>query len=169
MMIRRVRPDEWESLRDVRLAALADSPDAFAVTLVEERDADDAHWRSWITGEGWDGAVATFVADDAGTLLGMAVGFHPDDEPGVVHLFAMWVTAERRKEGIGRSLVEAVVTWTGEHPGVDRVVLRVTETNADAARFYGSCGFVVTGHDPEPLREGSALWTRRMERLISRV
>jgi RimJ/RimL family protein N-acetyltransferase len=81
----------------------------------------------------------------------------------------MWVTSERRNEGIGRSLVEAVVAWTGEHPEVDRVVLRVTETNADAARFYGSCGFVVTGHDPEPLREGSALWTRRMQRLISRV
>jgi GNAT superfamily N-acetyltransferase len=169
MLIRRARPDDWEALRHVRLGALADSPDAFAVTLAEERDADEAHWRSWITGEGWDGAVATFVADDGGTLLGMATGHRPADEPSVTWLFAMWVRPDRRGAGIGRSLVEAVVAWAAEHPGVDRVLLRVTETNVDGARFYGSCGFVDTGHAPEPLREGSAWWTRRMQRSISRV
>ncbi len=169
MLIRRARAGDWEALREVRLAALADSPDAFAVTLDEERDGDEAHWLSWITGEGWDGAVATFVADDAGTLVGMATGFRPDDELEVVHLFAMWVTPERRTEGIGRSLVDAVVAWALEHPGIERVVLRVTETNVDAARFYASCKFEDTGEPSEPLRDGSELSTRRLERSIVRV
>jgi GNAT superfamily N-acetyltransferase len=169
MRIRRAEADRWEALRDLRLAALADSPDAFGSVLEEERDADEARWRGWITGEGWGGPVATFVADDDGTLIGMATGHRPADEPSVAWLFAMWVRPDRRGEGIGRSLVDAVVAWAAEVPEVDRVVLRVTETNVDAARFYGSCDFVDTRLPPEPLREGSVLSTRRMQRLISRV
>jgi RimJ/RimL family protein N-acetyltransferase len=169
MRIRRAEAGGWEALRALRLAALADSPDAFASTLEEERDADEAHWLSWITGERWGGPVATFVADDDGTLIGMATGHRPVDEPSVAWLFAMWVRPDRRGEGIGRSLVDAVVAWAGEDPGIDRLVLLVTETNVDAARFYGSCDFVDAQLPPEPLRDGSVLSTRRMQRLISRV
>src|SRR6476660_4862023 len=50
MGVGRGRADEWEALREIRLAALADSPDAFGSTLVEERDADEVRWRGWITG-----------------------------------------------------------------------------------------------------------------------
>jgi SAM-dependent methyltransferase/GNAT superfamily N-acetyltransferase len=166
MLIRRARADDWEALRDVRLAALADSPDAFAVTLDEEHDGDEAHWLSWITGEGWDGAVATFVADDDGALVGMATGFRPDGEPGIVHLFAMWVNPERRKEGIGRRLVAAVARWAAEHPDVDQVLLRVTVANHAAVRFYADCGFVGTSDPPEPLRDGSNLTTQTMRLLV---
>jgi hypothetical protein len=81
MGVRRARADEWEALREIRLAALTDSPDAFGSTLAEERDADEARWRGWITGEGWAGDVATFIAEAPGPLLGMATGYRPDDRP----------------------------------------------------------------------------------------
>jgi len=169
MRVRRVEPDEWEALRDLRLAALADSPDAFGATLEEELIFDEARWRGWATGDGWAGTVATFVADDGDGFVGMATGFRPDDEPRVVHLFAMWVRPEHRREGIGRALVDAVVEWAIDRPSVDRVVLRVTETNGGAARFYARCGFASTGDPPEPLRETSDRTTRRMERSLSSV
>jgi RimJ/RimL family protein N-acetyltransferase len=167
--IRRVEPDEWAALRDVRLSALADSPDAFGATLAEERRFDEARWRGWATGDGWPGAVATFVADDAGTFVGMATGHHPNDDPAVAWLFAMWVRPERRDRGIGRALVDVVVAWGSGRPAVERVVLRVTEMNAGAARFHASCGFVATDEAPEPLREGSKLRTRRMVRPLTSV
>jgi RimJ/RimL family protein N-acetyltransferase len=155
-------------LREVRLAALADSPDAFGSTLEEERDADDDHWRTWITGEGWDGDVATFVADSGDELVGMATGFHPDEEPSVVHLFAMWVRPKHRREGIGRELVAAVVGWASEQQGVEHVVLRVTTTNESAGGLYETSGFVDTDDAPQPLRDGSAVSTRTMRRAIVR-
>src|SRR5947208_17197796 len=111
MEVRRVRADEWKAIRQIRLAALAESPDAFGSTLAEERDADEARWRGWITGQGWGGDVATFVAGGAGPLLGMATGFRPDDRPDTGWLFAMWVRPERRGQGIGRQLVAAVAEW----------------------------------------------------------
>jgi demethylmenaquinone methyltransferase/2-methoxy-6-polyprenyl-1,4-benzoquinol methylase len=166
MRIRRAEPGDWRALREVRLAALADSPDAFGSTLEEERDADEDHWRSWITGEGWGGAVATFVADDGTRFVGMATGFRPDDASDIVHLFAMWVRPERRRQGIGRELVAAAIGWASEHASVEQVVLRVTTTNAAAVRFYASCGFVGTSDAPEHLREGSSITTQRMRLLI---
>jgi len=169
MSVRRAEAEEWESLRDLRLAALVDSPDAFGSTLGEEREAAESRWLGWITGEGWSGDVATFVSGDGDGLVGMATGFQPTSEPEVVHLFAMWVRPDQRRRGLGRALVAAVVGWATERPDVDRVVLRVTTSNDEAFRFYRSCGFVETSDPPEPLREGSELSTRTMYRRIEGV
>jgi RimJ/RimL family protein N-acetyltransferase len=163
MQIRRAEPGDWRALREVRLAALEDSPDAFGSTLERERDADRTHWLGWIAGDGWEGDVATFVADERSGFVGVATGFHPDDERAVAHLFGMWVRPDRRSEGIGRELVAAVVEWARRQPRVDRIVLRVTTTNEAAVRFYASCGFVATPDPPEPLREGSDLSTCTMQ------
>jgi|SRR5436190_1866294 len=165
MGVRRARADEWEALREIRLAALADSPDVFGSTLAEERDADEAGWRGWITGEGWAGAVATFVADGPGPLLAMATGFRPDERPTTGWLFAMWVRPERRGRGIGRRLVAAVAEWAASLD-IDQLLLHVTEGNDGAVRFYASCGFVGTSAVREPLREGSELMTQTMRLLV---
>jgi GNAT superfamily N-acetyltransferase len=143
--IRQVEPGEWEALRDLRLSALADSPDAFGTTFAEERVVDEARWRGWATGDGWPGAMATFIADFAGAFVGMATGHQPDDDLAVAWLFAMWVRPDVRGRGIGRDLVDAVVAWANGRPAVERLVLRVTESNAGAANLYASCGFVDAG------------------------
>jgi GNAT superfamily N-acetyltransferase len=165
MGVRRARADEWEALREIRLAALTDSPDAFGSTLAEERDADEARWRGWVTGEGWAGDVATFLADGPGPLLGMATGYRPDDRPTTGWLFAMWVRPDRRGEGIGRHLVAAVEEWAASLD-IDQLLLHVTDGNDGAVRFYASCGFVGTWDAPEPLREGSDLVAKTMRRLV---
>lgn len=165
MGVRRARADEWEALREIRLTALADSPHAFGSMLAEERDADEARWRGWITGEGWAGAVATFITDGPGPLLGMATGYRPDDRPTTGWLFAMWVRPERRGEGIGRQLVAAVEEWAAALD-IDQLLLHVTDGNDGAVRFYASCGFVGTSDVPEPLREGSDRMTQTMRLLV---
>jgi demethylmenaquinone methyltransferase/2-methoxy-6-polyprenyl-1,4-benzoquinol methylase len=159
--IRQAVPEEWEALKEVRLLALRETPDAFGSTHEREARADEATWRGWITGEGWDGAVATFVAEEEGRLLGMATAYRPDDQPGTLWLFATWVRPERRGRGIGRALVEAVVDHA-RSLGAEVVMLRVTEGNSAATGLYASCGFIGTPDPPEPLRDGSALTTRAM-------
>ena len=46
MQVRRVRPDEWRALRDVRLRALETDPDAFGATVAEALARPDEEWQS---------------------------------------------------------------------------------------------------------------------------
>jgi GNAT superfamily N-acetyltransferase len=131
--IRRAEAEDWQGLRDLRLRALADSPDAFLATLEEAKARSDEEWRNW----GQDGAI--FVAEP---LDGMAGGFVTDE--GDVMLWGMWVTPERRGSGLAEALARAVIAWArGE--GAPRVVLWVVIGNAPAERFYERLGFVATG------------------------
>ena len=47
--IRRVAPEEWGAFRDVRLAALAEAPYAFAATLDTETGYDERRWRERVS------------------------------------------------------------------------------------------------------------------------
>lgn len=153
MSVRFATPEEWERVRDVRLRALADAPDAFGRTFAEERDASEADWRAFI--EGWEGATnAMAVAESDGTWVGMALGSRTADEPEA-HLYAMWVEPGRRRQGIGERLVDAVLGWARSW-GARSVVLGVTETNEGAATFYRNLGFEDSG-GRHPLRDGSDL------------
>lgn len=155
--IRRIRADEWEALRDLRLRALADAPQAFLTTLAEAQRWSEEEWREaarrGASGDRW----STFVADDGGRLLGMATGHFPDerhhalDDPALVSLIQMWVEPAARRTGLGARLVQAVLGWAAER-GSAVARLGVSAADPGAIAFYGSVGFRDTGrreHFPE--------------------
>ncbi|HEY7659349.1 MAG TPA: GNAT family N-acetyltransferase [Actinomycetota bacterium] len=154
--VRAVVAGEWERVRDLRLRALADAPDAFGSTLELERDHDESAWIAWV--QGWEGARNRFlVAETAESWLGMAVGSREAGEVDA-HLYGMWVEPAWRRRGVGRALVDGVVEWA-RADGVRALVLGVTEGNDGAADLYSACGFVDTG-ERHPLRDGSRLRMR---------
>jgi GNAT superfamily N-acetyltransferase len=153
----RVEPfveDDWVAFRDIRLRSLLDSPDAFGSTYGEESSRAERAWRDWAAGR-WRGGVAVAFAgrDPTGAVVGTATGAEFEADPRVAHVYAMWVAPEVRGAGVGHALVDAVAAWARRR-GCARLVLRVTETNEPARRFYAACGFADTGVR-EPLRERS--------------
>jgi GNAT superfamily N-acetyltransferase len=159
--IRRIRPDEWRELRDLRLRALQDAPDAFGSTYEEESGSVDAQWVEWAmeAAEGGSSFGVVTVDDDA-RWIGMAVGAPHLDHPGEAGLFAMWVDPPARGAGIGRALVENIVRWASSN-GFPVLRLRVTRSNDAAVRLYLRCGFADEGQRM-PLREGSDVVTMSM-------
>ena len=155
MEIRRIRADEWRELRGLRLRALLDTPDAFGSTYEQEAAEPDQTWRDWAAegADGGDSFWALAIGEDAGSIVGMALGARHWYVEDAIGLFSMWVEPAFRGRGLGRRLVEAVVEWarTTERP---RVVLSVNEANRTAIRLYGRCGFAPTG-TRHPIREGS--------------
>jgi ribosomal protein S18 acetylase RimI-like enzyme len=163
--VRRILADEWQELRDVRLRALLDAPDAYGSTYEQESGEPDDTWRDLAASgaEGGQGFTAIAVGDTR--LEGLAVGAPHHAFPGEVGLFAMWVDPAWRGRGVGRRLVDGVIAWAA----IERfptIRLLVTETNGPAFRLYERCGFVDTGARV-PLREGSDLAAVSMIRSLA--
>lgn len=162
MEVRRATPNDWQRVRDLRLRALQGEPDAYGSSFAQEAGADEAIWRSWASG--WANATdqELFVAVHDEAWAGMALGVRWEKDPGVAHLYAMWVEPSVRRRGIGRALVSAVANWAADL-GTAHLVLRVNEDNRGAVTMYERCRFVDTG-EREPLREGSEAVTMVMRR-----
>jgi GNAT superfamily N-acetyltransferase len=142
--IRRIGRDEWRELRDLRLCALKDAPDAFGSTYEDESSSADAQWMGWAEGTADDGSSFGAIAVDDARWIGMAIGAPHNDHPGEAGLFAMWVDPSARGAGIGRALVEEIVRWA-RSGGFPVLRVRVTRSNDVAVRLYLRCGFVDEG------------------------
>lgn len=155
--VRRVRPDEWQALRDLRLRALETDPDAFGDTFERAVADDDAAWRA--RADRPDGTTFVAVASD-GRFLGMASGGPAPNRPDAGAVYGMWVAPEARGRGLGAALLGAVEDWARES-GYRLIGLGVTTTNEPAIRLYTARGYTDIG-DRYPLREGSELMIRIM-------
>ena len=141
-VLRRLTPDDWAVLRDVRLRALADSPDAFGSTLEREQSFDEKEWRRRSVRPVW-------VADVDGRPVAMAGAFSDD---GVLQVWGMWTDPAHRGRGHAHALLDALVA-RAVADGTP-VSLHVNVANPVARAVYERYGFVGTGH-LEPLRPGS--------------
>lgn len=136
--VRMARPDEWPTVREIRLAALLDAPYAFGSTHAREIAFVEADWRRRL------GRGVTFLALRDGRAVALAGGVHSDEADGAVDLISMWVHPSARGRRVGEALVTAVAGWASAQ-GAARLRLWVTEGNAPARRLYERCGFTPTG------------------------
>lgn len=153
MEVRAASAAEWRVIRELRLRALADRPQAFATTLEEASTGTDEEWAdaARITAESGD--AVTWIAERDGVPIGQA--FSRIREDAVARISAMWVAPEGRGLGVAAALIAAAEAW-GRSKGCTTVSLFVAEGNHAAVRLYERSGYRPTGSD-KPLREGSAI------------
>lgn len=140
--VRRATPAEWPAYRALRLAALADAPDAFGSTLAEATRNTQADWRSRLE------KAACFIASAGGRDAGLAACLVGD---GRAQLVSMWVHPGHRGAGLADLLVGAVVQWA-RTAGYDELELWVAAGNERARRLYARHGFASTGEE-QPVRD----------------
>ncbi|WP_162599721.1 GNAT family N-acetyltransferase [Nocardioides solisilvae] len=131
----RVGPTDWERLRRVRLASLAESPEMFGSTLAREEAFDEAEWRRRAA------RPATFLATCDGEDVGMGGVYEVD---GTWTVAGMWLAPDARGSGLVDLLLgacEEVVRAAGAH----RVQLGVMEDNPRGRRAYERNGYAPTG------------------------
>jgi ribosomal protein S18 acetylase RimI-like enzyme len=160
VQVRRAHPDEWATVRDVRLAALADAPDAFASTLSLELARTEPQWRSWIGAGPWflawcAGTPAGLVAARPGQPASGPPAADPDArDPGSWHLISMWVSPQLRGTGVAGLLIGAVADHA-RAAGAPGITLWVAVNNARARAFYLRMGFTPTGARQSYPRDGA--------------
>ena len=136
--IDRLHDDQWRQLRDLRLAALADSPLAFWSTWAQEAGFDEQRWTSFLRAATW------FVAThQSRTIAGVGALLRPEiaDEP---ELIGMWVAPKCRRTGVAASLLGVCCDWAFEQH-YRAVTLWVVDSNEPARQLYEKFGFGDTG------------------------
>lgn len=153
-MIVEVGPDQWAVWRELRLRSLREDPQAWAASTrgwTGTLDTED-RWRDRLESPG-----ACFVAYLGQKPVGMAAA-----RPlvGAVELNSMWVSADARRSGVGRSLVDAFLKWA-RRADAAAIRLRVIDGNSFATRFYRTCGFEFDNQNVDS--EGCRAMTYRFE------
>jgi len=159
--IREAGADDWQAMRDVRLAALQDAPQAFASTYEREVVFTEADWHRRIVG---GGSFLAYAPELGTTPVGIAGGY--GIAPGTIELVSMWVRPQARGRGIGQALVQVVVGWA-QARGAPRVHLWVTENNSHARLLYERCGFQPTA-ERQPLPSDTEVMEIGMTRSLDR-
>lgn len=136
MQLRVLSPDDWELWRDIRLRALAESPEVFGSTLAEWQSADEDRWRRRLTAVPFN-----VVAVVGGMAVGQASGTQLDSEQRV-GLISMWVAGSARGSGVADVLVAAVRDYA-ERAGAIAVRLSVRRFNERAIGMYERAGFLL--------------------------
>ena len=145
MRICTVQRRDWREYREIRLAALKDTPSAFNSTWQEEASQAPPQWMERAQ-RSQDGETLTIVVavDSAGSWVGLVGGYRPGDRGVDAELTSMWVAPDRRGSGISTELVRAVLAWAEAH-GASTIGLWVNKASPAAISLYEKAGFRRTG------------------------
>lgn len=153
--VRRAVPGDEPTLRQLRLEALTDAPEAFCSTYDRELARTTADWQRWIS------RGVTLLLEESGVARGLVAGVWDAEDPSIVHIKSMWVHPALRGAGGADALVVEHLAWA-RTVGARLVRLDVIATNDRARRFYERHEFRATG--PPSVREGDCREQLRMER-----
>ncbi len=140
--VRALKPDDWQTTRSLRLAALLDAPGAFGGSYEETSQRSEQEWREWpANGQ----AYAVWRDSDP---VGMACWVQKREDTTVGHLIAMWVAPQARGSGAAGVLIDAIA----QHARGQRnsfLELAVYKSNPAAQRAYLKCGFADLGQSEQ--------------------
>ena len=148
MRIRTLVAADVPRYRQLMLEAYRTAADAFTSTA-EERSLEPISW--WVARIAHpQGLSVAFGAEEEDRLVG-AVALEYSARPKIQHtalLIGMVVREPARGQGVGRALLAAAIDHAAQRPGVQIILLTVTEGNTAAIHLYQQAGFQVWGIQP---------------------
>jgi ribosomal protein S18 acetylase RimI-like enzyme len=150
--IRFLTADDAEIYSNIRCEALKRDPEAFSSSLEEHDKLSPAEIVSRLTANAPDNfVVGVFVGRN---LVGTA-GFYRETGPKVRHkghIWGVYLAAELRGKGIGRSMMRAVIGRVVTLNGLEQIMISVAATQDAAIALYRALGFVPFGTEPRALK-----------------
>jgi GNAT superfamily N-acetyltransferase len=146
--VRLLDESEWSVYRDIRLRALAESPDSFTATLAEEADRDEQFWRDRMT------RSHRLLAERDLVPQGIVSLGPYDQEPSAAEVYGLYVVPEARGTGVSWQLVEAAAALATQKAYV-QLFYWVGTDNGRAIGFAQNFGFRTTDYRRPSRTSGS--------------
>ena len=165
MRIRRLEPHEVALHRQVRLRALRDAPDAFGETAADVEARPSSYWEQLTQSVTEPGRHVMFLASEEDAICGSTYGLLDVESNDAGRVGGTWVAPSHRRRGVGKALVDAVISWAREH-GFGRVRLWAPAASTAALALYRRAGFLETGRS-RPFPTNAALQIVELECMLS--
>jgi GNAT superfamily N-acetyltransferase len=142
--VRVLGEDDWQIYRDTRLAALQESPEAFAARYEDEAEQDEHFWRDRMK------RSIRFLAEHEGAATGVVSLGRTSDSPEMRdhveagEIFGLYVTPAARNTGTSWRLVHAAAEQALAD-GLSQIFYWVGTENARAIAFAANFGFRPSG------------------------
>jgi GNAT superfamily N-acetyltransferase len=163
--IRRLEQHEIALHRDVRLRALRDAPDAFAETAAEAEARPPSYWEDLTHSVTQPGRHVMFLACEGDATHGSIYGLRDRESTDTALVGGTWVEPVYRRQGIGKALLQAVISWAREERFI-RLRLWAPVAGVGALALYRQAGFNDTGHR-QALPSNTALQVMELECRLS--
>jgi GNAT superfamily N-acetyltransferase len=152
MIVRTLESSAWPTYRDLRLRALAESPDAFGSTLAAEQGSSAEEWIARLSNGTSSGLDLPLIGEIDRKAAGLAWAKVDASNTSLVNIYQMWVAPEFRRQGLGRMLLRAAIEWARARRA-HSIHLKATCGDTPAMRLYAQEGFKPVGQSG-PLRPG---------------
>jgi len=144
MHIRLARPSDGEQIRSIYNAEVTGSTATF--DLVPRTKEEQEVWLAEHRGP----HPAVVAVDEHGTVLGFGSLSPFRDRPAYSTTVedSVYVDANRRGGGVGRSLLEELITVANQH-GFHAMIARIGGDNEASIGLHQACGFKMVGVERE--------------------
>ena len=156
MEIRKLTGDDASEYWRLRLEALQQNPEAFATTYEDARARVNPLIRVANNLDAKESAtIGAFIGEELVGTMTLAA----EQAPKLKHrinLFAVYVTPKVRGQKVGAKLLQDVIAFAKQWPGIEKINLTVVSSNEPAIRLYEQLGFVSFGVEQNAMKSGSS-------------
>ena len=150
-------PEDWERVREIRLASLQANPEAFGAKHEAESIRPERFWRARLSKSDF-----VLASDESGDVGIMFVDQVDEDFAASCWIRGCWVRPEARGKGVMRTLIEYVDSQVDVKPWSEQG-LGVWVDNYSAIKAYERIGFTNVG-EPQSSTSQPGKFFQRMIR-----
>jgi len=147
---------DWQKFKEIRLEALKTNPTAFSNTYEDIAKYPDEKWQKQMKQSEKKDENYFLFAFDGDKVIGMN-GAYWTNKPVTKHIaevFGVFVNPAYRGQGIGKRLMDEIITEIKKNPQFKKIKLGVNAENIQALKLYLSCGLKVVGRLEKELKFG---------------
>lgn len=146
-LIERIKAEDWQKYRELKLKALLEEPTAFSTIFEEERNLEDDDWIDKVSKFALSERQRVVVAKRDENIIGM-MGVIFDSSvkrKHIARIVSVFVPRAFRGKGLSRKLMEALLANIQEVDYIRKVKLTVNANQEPAINLYKSFGFREVG------------------------